>query len=213
MIIAILAGEELKAEILRKKVREGIEYIWPDSLNSLLMVEADYYFDFKFEMDPERISRLKRLFPKPVFVGAVNDTLAAIGDDRFIRINDWPGMMERNVIELAFSDKQHPTIKLLAEETGWQFISVPDIIGMVTPRIIAMIVNEAFFALEEGVSTRAEIDTAMKLGTSYPYGPFEWSEKIGSELILTLLKSLQGSSGRYQVAGQLVSETPKTIFN
>ena len=42
-----------------------------------------------------------------------------------------------------------------------------------------MIINEAFLALQEGVSTKEEINTAMKLGTNYPLGPFEWVEKIG----------------------------------
>ncbi len=44
---------------------------------------------------------------------------------------------------------------------------------------MAMIINEAWHALAEEVSTKNEIDTAMKLGTNYPYGPFEWAEKIG----------------------------------
>ena len=53
-----------------------------------------------------------------------------------------------------------------------------------------MIVNEAFIALKEDVSTKNEIDTAMKLGTNYPYGPFEWCEKIGREKIRSLLQQL-----------------------
>ncbi len=46
-----------------------------------------------------------------------------------------------------------------------------------------MIVNEAFFAFGEKISTIEEIDMAMKLGTNYPNGPFEWAEKIGIENI------------------------------
>jgi 3-hydroxyacyl-CoA dehydrogenase len=42
-----------------------------------------------------------------------------------------------------------------------------------------MIINEAYFALEDNVSTKAETDIAMKLGTNYPYGPFEWGQLIG----------------------------------
>ncbi len=58
-------------------------------------------------------------------------------------------------------------------------VFVKDEPGLVSARVISMIVNEAFFALAEGVSTMEEIDVAMKLGTNYPYGPFEWLEKIG----------------------------------
>ena len=67
-------------------------------------------------------------------------------------------------------------------------------------RIIAMIVNEAYFALGDGISTKEEIDTAMKLGTNYPYGPFEWSEKIGLKKIYALLQNLGNSGERYLVA-------------
>ncbi|HTE24494.1 3-hydroxyacyl-CoA dehydrogenase family protein [Flavitalea sp.] len=211
MLIAVLADEELKAEILGKNsTKDGIEYIWPDSLSSLLMVEADYYFDLKFEMDVERISKLRALLPKTVLIGGVNDNLATIGDDRFIRINSWPGMLEREIIELAFTDQLLSRVESLAEKLGWQYIRVPDLPGMVTPRVIAMIVNEAFFALEEGLSSRSEIDIAMRLGTSYPYGPFEWAAKVGAGKILRLLRSLQVRNNRYEISAELVKEVNST---
>jgi 3-hydroxybutyryl-CoA dehydrogenase len=53
-----------------------------------------------------------------------------------------------------------------------------------------MIVNEAYFALEANVSTKHDIDVAMKLGTNYPYGPFEWGKKIGLQEIYNLLTTL-----------------------
>ena len=55
--------------------------------------------------------------------------------------------------------------------------------GFITARVIAMIINEAFFALQENVSSKEEIDTAMRLGTNYPYGPFEWTKLIGIDKI------------------------------
>lgn len=63
-----------------------------------------------------------------------------------------------------------------------------------------MIVNEAFFALGEGVSTKSEIDVAMKLGTNYPYGTFEWCERIGLEKVHNLLEKLAKTDSRYSVA-------------
>jgi 3-hydroxybutyryl-CoA dehydrogenase len=63
--------------------------------------------------------------------------------------------------------------------------------------VIASIINEAFFALQENVSTREDIDTAMKLGTNYPYGPFEWAERIGLMRIYGLLDALCRQHGRY----------------
>jgi 3-hydroxybutyryl-CoA dehydrogenase len=72
--------------------------------------------------------------------------------------------------------------------------------GFITARVIAMIINEAWFALEEGVSTKEEIDTAMKLGTNYPYGPFEWGKEIGLKNIHALLDKLSKLNPRYSPA-------------
>ncbi len=77
---------------------------------------------------------------------------------------------------------------------------------MVSPRVISMIVNEAWFALQEGVSSREEIDIAMQLGTNYPYGPFAWGEKIGLKKIVSLLTRLSAQNPRYQVADLLLQE-------
>jgi len=76
----------------------------------------------------------------------------------------------------------------------------------VTPRVISMIINEAYFALDEGISSKEEIDTAMKLGTNYPYGPFEWSEKIGLKKIYDLLIALTTTNSRYKPAPRLEQE-------
>ena len=78
---------------------------------------------------------------------------------------------------------------------------VIDRTGMVSMRIIAMIINEAYLVLQEGTSDREGIDTSMKLGTNYPYGPIEWSERIGIDLIYFIMKSLLEEFGedRYRI--------------
>jgi 3-hydroxybutyryl-CoA dehydrogenase len=61
--------------------------------------------------------------------------------------------------------------------------------GFIFPRTIVQIINEAYFALDEGVAKKEDINRAMKFGVNYPKGPFEWSE--GKELyVLTLLEEL-----------------------
>jgi 3-hydroxybutyryl-CoA dehydrogenase len=77
---------------------------------------------------------------------------------------------------------------------------------LITPRVIATIVNEAYFALEQNVSTKEEIDIAMKLGTNYPMGPFEWSRKIGLKNIYSLLQKLSLTNERYQPCELLRTE-------
>ncbi len=69
-----------------------------------------------------------------------------------------------------------------------------------------MIINEAYFALQDEVSSKDEIDTAMKLGTNYPHGPFEWSKKIGLKNIYGLLSKLVETNNRYEPAGLLKKE-------
>jgi len=58
-----------------------------------------------------------------------------------------------------------------------------------------MIINEAVQVYDEKIASREDIDTAMKLGTNYPFGPLEWVDKIGIELIYNILLSLQRDFG------------------
>lgn len=61
--------------------------------------------------------------------------------------------------------------------------------GFIFPRTISQIINEAYYALEEGVATKEDINRAMKFGVNYPKGPFEWSEGK-EEYVKTLLLEL-----------------------
>ena len=207
MIVAILADEVIKAEILEKGTNSSTEIVWADSLQSLRIIEADAYFDLLFEYDTERISRLKFILPKPVFVNSVIHTCKEISGG-FFRINAWPTMINRKIIEVSVSENITPEsrVKTIFDGLGWAFQYVPDVIGMITPRIVSMIINEAWFSLGEKVSTREEIDTAMKLGTNYPYGPFEWGDKIGLNRIRQLLSELQKTDNRYTIAPGLDGE-------
>jgi 3-hydroxybutyryl-CoA dehydrogenase len=74
--------------------------------------------------------------------------------------------------------------------------------GEVVARILAMIMNEAAFALGEGVASVRDIDRAMKLGTNYPNGPLRWADEVGLDTVLAVLRSLQATLGddRYRPA-------------
>ena len=79
---------------------------------------------------------------------------------------------------------------------------VGDAPGLVLGRIVCQLVNEAVFALAEGVGSAEDIDTAMRLGFNYPRGPLEWGESIGLERVLALLDALRRELGeeRYRAA-------------
>lgn len=69
-------------------------------------------------------------------------------------------------------------------------IIVEDRVGLVLPRILCQIINEAMFAVQQEVAPPGDIDTAMKLGTNYPLGPIEWGEKIGFRQVQASLQAL-----------------------
>lgn len=205
MTVAILTDDVLKQEVLQK-LPETVNVLWVDSMRAFTIVEADVYIDLLFEPDAERTQHLKKLLPKPVLVNAVSWSTKTIGAD-FIRINAWPGMLQRPVMEAAMpSTMTEAAIKDIFDQLQWKYILAPDIPGMITARVLAAIINEAYYTLEGKVSTREEIDIAMKLGTGYPYGPFEWSKKIGLTRIAALLIELSRADDRYKPAALLVQE-------
>jgi len=79
--------------------------------------------------------------------------------------------------------------------------------GLVLGRIVCQLVNEAHFALGEGVASEADIDTALKLGLNHPRGPFEWCQAIGAPAVVETLDALHSELGeeRYRVAPALRS--------
>jgi len=183
----------------------SIDYV--GSVDTFTTVDnADVYFDFDFNNEADRLEKLNKLSTKLVFINAVEHTLTNIKLP-FIRMNAWPGFFSRDIFELAANDEpqKHAAEKILVDlNIGYRF--VPDIPGFISARVVAMIINEAYFTLQEKVSTKAEIDIAMKLGTNYPYGPFEWSKKIGLGNIYKLLVELQKTDKRYHISKALEEE-------
>jgi 3-hydroxybutyryl-CoA dehydrogenase len=142
---------------------------------------------------------------KPLIINSVNTPLHEISaPSNLVRINGWPGFLQRKSWELAgpLNDELH----LFFLTFGLKVIEVKDSPGFVSARVIAMIINEAYYALAQKVSNKQSIDIAMKLGTNYPYGPFEWANKIGIEQIATLLKKLSLEDKRYTPSLMLLNE-------
>jgi 3-hydroxybutyryl-CoA dehydrogenase len=112
----------------------------------------------------------------------------------------------RKLIELAPGVRTDETsvqaAEQLFESLGKQTIRVKDAAGLIFPRILSLIINEAARALEEGVAQADEIDVAMRLGVNYPQGPLRWADEIGLDEVLTVLKALGRETGddRYRPA-------------
>jgi 3-hydroxybutyryl-CoA dehydrogenase len=209
MQIVVLADALQKEELLRSQVKAGV--VWINSDREFLSYPgSDAFLDLTFINTAQRQQALQQLLPTPVIVNSVVDTLNEINPS-FIRINGWNTFLSSSLVEAAGNDevkaKAGDVFSLFHKKMEW----LPDEAGFVAARVVSMIINEAFLALAEGVSTKEEIDTAMKLGTAYPHGPFEWGEKIGLQNIATLLQTLSKTLPRYKPAELLLQETNKAI--
>lgn len=111
---------------------------------------------------------------------------------------------EEKKIEVHFRNRHEEFLTKL-RELGFRPVETNIIsCGFIFPRTIVQIINEAYFALEEGVASREDIDRAMKYGVNYPKGPFEWAQ--GRELyVKTLLNELFQQTGdeRYRASKML----------
>jgi 3-hydroxybutyryl-CoA dehydrogenase len=205
MKIAIRSTQDQKAELIEKSFAKNINVQWIEPNTSIKNISADVFFDLLF--DDMNISNNEFIYDKPVFVDAVNCTCYEISRPNYIRLNAWNGFLKRAVTELAVNNI---TTQRIAEdifaEIGWKYVFTKDDYGFIAARILAMIINEAYFVLEDKVSVKEEVDTAMKLGTNYPFGPFEWSEKINLRKIMHLLERLSSADKRYTVSPLLVHE-------
>jgi 3-hydroxybutyryl-CoA dehydrogenase len=93
----------------------------------------------------------------------------------------------------------------VARRMGKETVVVKESPGFVTSRINAMIGNEAFLMLQEGVASARDIDKALKLGLNHPMGPFELVDLVGLDTRLAVLEFLQKSLGeKYRPAPLLV---------
>lgn len=94
------------------------------------------------------------------------------------------------------------SIRTFFNDLGYATAWVGESPGLVLPRILCALTNEAAFAVGEGVAAAETIDTAMKLGTNYPLGPIEWGKQIGFRRVVGVLEHLHAEYGeeRYRVA-------------
>jgi len=206
MQLVVLADDILKEELLSNGETGDAEIVWlatPEKLNEY--DNADIYCDLLFDGSANRIEVLKKI-SQPVIINSVDKTLAEL-QLPFIRINAWPGFLKGMVIEASSDDasqrqRAETFFSTFAKKIEW----LPDEPGFVSARVVAMIINEAYFTLGEGVSSKSEIDIAMKLGTNYPHGPFEWCDKIGIKRIYSLLTGLNKTNTRYKPAPVLEKE-------
>lgn len=209
MKIAVV-GNQLEFDELNQKF--GAQHTctsYPDHGFLTNEPEIDCVFDFTISDNPEHFAFYESGLTIPVFLNTVKMTLAElavfypIDPQLFFGFNGLLTFINREVLEVT-SLSENPNLAIF-KELGTDYQFVEDRVGMVTPRIICMIINEAFYTMQEGTATPADIDLGMKLGTNYPFGPFEWLEKIGVSDVYELLEALYEDTKeeRYKIAAAL----------
>lgn len=214
----LVRGEKIiTAELKQKLPNADVTEIQDTDFPQIDLSGYDVIFDLSID---EQASTLKYYAPLkniPVFVGAVKIQLAAAANlygreilCTLTGINDLPTFINRSLAEVSLLDKTDEAIlQQTMQKLGWDYKLVEDRVGMVTPRIIMMIINEACYTLQEGTASMQDIDTSMKLGTNYPFGPFEWADKIGIKHVYETLKAVYDDTHdeRYKICPLL-----KTIY-
>jgi len=111
-------------------------------------------------------------------------------------MNPVPVMKLVEVIRgLATSNETYERVRGFAEKLGKTALDCNDSPGFVSNRVLLPMINEAIFALYEGVATRESIDGIMKLGMNHPMGPLELADLIGLDVCLAILNVLYDGLG------------------
>lgn len=122
-----------------------------------------------------------------------------IGYDDFLLENARLVTLARND---SFRESEVEEVETFFANLGLAVLWLEDSIGLILTRIISQIINEAAFAVGEGVADMNTVDVAMKLGVNYPAGPFEWGKHIGFKRVVQVLDNLYDfyHEDRYRVA-------------
>ncbi|WP_201747977.1 3-hydroxyacyl-CoA dehydrogenase family protein [Chitinophaga vietnamensis] len=216
MNILVIADAQRYEELQQKGLNKH-EVQWKTSLEEVLSVKAaDLVIDMLFDDRPHHAAVYAKNPGVPVMACIVKTSLSEVMSQyafeqgfNIMGCNWLPGFIQAPVTEVSVMDEgQRQTLDDLMYALGWEYELVADATGMVTPRVICMIINEAYLTAQEGTASRADIDISMKLGTNYPYGPFEWCERIGVKNVYEVLKAVHDATGddRYEVAALLQTE-------
>lgn len=96
---------------------------------------------------------------------------------------------------LATSDETTGTVMDVCRSMGKEPVEAHDAPGFISNRILCPMINEAIFALQEGIGTPEAIDTVMKLGMNHPMGPLTLCDLIGLDVVLSVMEVLQRDLG------------------
>lgn len=203
MHILVIDGGHVEAEF-RAKFGPGHEYSFltldpPETADawgqlerlwSELLATADALFSFSEGLWS---LFLERKGQTPYFTEASTSgvTLLGKGFTSVFGFCGLPTLLNRPLLEVSlYHEADRTKLAETCAALGTDYRVVEDRVGLVTPRVICMIINEACYTLQEGTASIQDIDLAMKLGTGYPRGPFEWANAIGVARVYAVLEAM-----------------------
>jgi 3-hydroxybutyryl-CoA dehydrogenase len=187
----------------------------------------------KIELKVELFAKLDRLCPKHTILASNTSSLSitemAAATERAPQVvgmhffNPVHRMKLLEVVRaLETSEATIGTVCAVGERMGKECVVVRESPGFVTSRINAMIGNEAFYMLQEGIASARDIDTALKLGLNHPMGPFELVDLVGLDTRLSILRFLHRTLGekfrpcplieQYVAAGRLGRKSGHGVY-
>jgi len=214
--VVVLAGEGPLQKELRGLL-ETHDYLAVSlELADKYMTEVAYAMEvtnLDLEQKKRVVRRLDELLPEntPILSTSLGVTATEIASwtrhpGRICGFGTLAPISDRNLIEIAPALQSSPeTVERAAaflQSLGKNTAVVDDEVGLVFPRILSLIINEAVFTLMEKAATPHDIDLAMKKGTNYPYGPLEWADRIGLDDCFAIMRGLHRDLGeeRYRPA-------------
>ncbi len=211
-----ITGSEDRLNAWKLLNGENTNWTWVQDSKSAKIF--DLFIDLNFDFNPENIQDYSKNTQTIFLLSAVNSTpeqaLLNSGlkyqGENFFGINAIPTFLERKTIEYSNPFQLNEEIVQNAiQPLIWDKLEkVNSRIGMITPRIVFMIINEAYYTFQEGTAAKEDIDIAMKLGTNYPKGPFEWCKQAGLDNVYKTLYAIYEDTKdeRYKICPALKSE-------
>ncbi|MBV8675458.1 MAG: 3-hydroxybutyryl-CoA dehydrogenase [Acidobacteriaceae bacterium] len=203
-----LGREVSKAKITEDEMAAALGRI-RGTLDRATLIDCDFIIEAateKFEIKLELFAELDDLLPEHVILASNTSSISitklagqtnrpgnVIGMHFF---NPVPVMKLVEVIRgLATSQSTFDTVKALAECLGKTPVEVNDAPGFVSNRVLMPLLNEAMFAVMEGVATPEAIDDVFKLGMAHPMGPLTLADFIGLDVCLDIMRVLEDGLG------------------
>ncbi|UII27846.1 3-hydroxyacyl-CoA dehydrogenase family protein [Fulvivirga maritima] len=210
----LIIGNEENVNDVKSKFKNLHTYTHIDEVENPDLSDYDYVFDFQIDETPERFGVYAQEEKAIIFINTVKVSLTELAfiygrpEGQVYGFAGIPGFLSRELMEVTSFDEARSEVLSACEKLGTDCQWVMDRVGMVTPRIIFMIINEAYYTVQEGTATKEDVDKGMKLGTNYPYGPFEWAEKIGLQNVYETLEALYEDTKeeRYKICPMLKKE-------